>query len=193
MSAKEFSPGAIAEGNMEWAGKVAKMVENLGNIDFEFGQLEDVEIQDAADGDVIKYDDGKFVNSKIGLDDMDDVEITEPENGEILRYYDGKFVNVPLGIVKVRFFEEDDTVGCNYDYDELVNFIDLSEEFVCSYKGSNYVSYEMDESENIIVKFIVLSAAQMDVVTITVADDDSITKSVSEYVLTAVQSQEVVG
>ena len=64
MGAKEFSPGAIAEISMEWAAKIAKMVENLGNFVVNLSSLEDVSLNHLEAGDILQYNGSEFVNVK---------------------------------------------------------------------------------------------------------------------------------
>lgn len=77
MGTKEFSPRAIAESNMEWAAKIAKMVENLGNFVLNLSSLEDVALNHLKAGDILQYNGSEFVNVQ---DDVIGLRFFEDEN-----------------------------------------------------------------------------------------------------------------
>lgn len=152
----EFSPGAIAEGNMEWASKIAKMVENLGDLVLKLSSLEDVEIQQLEAGDILQF------------------------NGR-------KFVNVQDDVVGFRFFEDENVIQCGYTYSDIGGMIDDGVEIVASYKGSNCVEYGLNESDEILFKFISFVDGNLVVDNIIIGDDDGITKETDVYEMTPVE------
>lgn len=186
MSAKEFSPGAIAEGNMEWAAKIAKMVENLGDLVLNLSSLEDVALNQLAAGDILKYNGSEFVNLPLVLSALADVELQQLEAGDILQYNGSKFVNVQDDVIGFRFFEDENVIQCSYTYSDIVGMIDDGVEIVVSYKGSNCVEYGVNESDEIVFKFISFVDGDLVVDNIIVGEDDSITKETEVYEMTPV-------
>lgn len=187
MSVKEFSPGAIAEGNMEWAAKVAKMVQNLGDLVLNLSSLEDVALNQLTAGDILRYNGNEFVNLPLVLSALADMEIQQLEAGDILQYNGSKFVNVQDDVVGLRFFEDENIIQCSYTYSNIVDAIDNGVEILASYKGSNCVEYGLNESDEIVFKFISFVDGSLVVDNIIVGEDDSITKETDAYVLTPVE------
>ena len=153
---KEFSAGSIAESNMEWAAKVAKMVENLGDL-------------------------------VLNLSSLEDVELNQLEAGDILQFNGNKFVNVQDDVIGFRFFEDENVIQCGYTYSDIIGMIDNSVEIIVSYKGSNCVEYKVNESDEIVFKFISFVDGGLIVDNIIVGEDDSITKETEAYELTPVE------
>lgn len=187
MSAKEFSPGAIAEGNMEWAAKIAKMIENLGDLVLNLSSLEDVALNQLTVGDILKYNGSEFVNLQLVLSALGDVELQQLEAGDILQFNGSKFVNVQDDVVGFRFFEDENVIQCAYTYADIIGKIDDGIEIVASYKGSNCVEYGVNESDEIVFKFISFVDGDLVVDNIIVGEDDSITKETDAYILTPVE------
>lgn len=81
-------------GNGTTAGGIA--IDQDSSPDFPLGDLSDINLEDVAEGDILRYDGDNWINAALSLNSLDSVIVTTPANNDILKFNGTNFVNSEL-------------------------------------------------------------------------------------------------
>jgi hypothetical protein len=76
------------------AGGIA--IDQDSSPDFPLGDLSDIDLDNLAEGDILRYDGNDWVNDELSLNSLDAVTITAPANNDIIKFNGTNWVNSGL-------------------------------------------------------------------------------------------------
>ena len=88
------------------AGGIA--IDQDSSPDFPIGDLSDINLEDLAEGDILRYDGTNWVNSELSLNSLDAVTITSPANNDIIKFNGTGWVNSELSFSTLPGIELND-------------------------------------------------------------------------------------
>jgi hypothetical protein len=142
------------------AGGIA--IDQDSSPDFPLGDLSDIDLDNLAEGDILRYDGNDWVNDELSLNSLDAVTITAPANNDIIKFNGTNWVNSGLSfstlpgialndpeVNQVLKFNGTSWSNQNEDSSFLVNAIDdltdvvineLVTNQVLRYNGTNWIN-----------------------------------------------------